>query len=160
LESDGNTIEIKRTDAMLIAKEELDSQPYSYQAMQEKEQLQKLKDIEDKKIEDDKEKAAAKYKRDREKNSAEENEKFKKESHKKSKKDEDRHYHTSDKASSSSSSSDKPTWIRSGIRVKLITKKYNEKYYLMKSTIIDVYEKNLASIKLDNGKVSSHSCIC
>ena len=141
---------------MLIAKEELDCQPFSYQAMQEKEQLQKLKDIEDKKIEDEKEKMA-KYKRDREKVAAEENEKFKKDSHKKSKKDEDRqrHHHTSD--TKASSSSDKPTWIRSGIRVKLITKKYDEKYYLMKSTIIDVYDKNLASIKLDNGKVS-HSC--
>jgi G patch domain and KOW motifs-containing protein len=45
------------------------------------------------------------------------------------------------------------SWLRNGIRVKLITKKFGDKFYLMKSSILDVYGLGLASVRLDDGKV-------
>ena len=42
-------------------------------------------------------------------------------------------------------------WLAQGIRVKVITKKLGKEIYLMKATVIDVYDKGVASIGLDSG---------
>jgi hypothetical protein len=52
--------------------------------------------------------------------------------------------------------SDRPSWIRSGIRVKMVEKMKDtdnntSKYYLQKGTILDVVSKGLAHIRFDNG---------
>jgi hypothetical protein len=51
---------------------------------------------------------------------------------------------------------DRPSWIRSGIRVKMVGKMKDtdnniSKYYLQKGTILDVVSKGLAHVRFDNG---------
>jgi len=45
------------------------------------------------------------------------------------------------------------SWLRNGIRVKIISRKFGDNYYLMKSCVLDVYGHGLASVRLDDGKV-------
>lgn len=42
-------------------------------------------------------------------------------------------------------------WIRPGIKVKLVSKKYGDHLYLHKGYIVDVLSKGFATVKLENG---------
>ena len=60
-------------------------------------------------------------------------------------------YGSSTSSSSSSQMSMSKCWLRTGLRVKLISNKY-PKYYLKKGCIMDVYGENLASIRFDQNR--------
>ena len=50
------------------------------------------------------------------------------------------------------------SWLRNGIRVKIITKKLGDQFYLQKCSVLDVYGQGLASVRLDSGKVRDVAC--
>jgi hypothetical protein len=45
------------------------------------------------------------------------------------------------------------SWVRSGIRVRIVTKKLGEKYYLKKAIVVDVHDRKLSSVQFEDGTI-------
>ena len=127
LESTGDILDIAKNDASAINPQSLIENPFSYRIIQE---------INVKRIEEKGEKILSK-----EGNAC----KRKKQIHSKG-------YINVDDEDMKKQRMVNDNWLLRGIRVKVVTKKLGKVNYLRKASVIDVYDRGIASILLDSGK--------
>ena len=174
LEMDGEVVEVKRTDAILLSEKELEETPFNYEAGRSSRDGASLPtaikfhgslshtihntEVEKKlrNKERDKDSVNCHRSRSRSRSGSRDEKKMKHakhERHTEEVKISKRIETNGGKSIVSSSKSSALCWLRPAIRVKIVTKKLGDKYYLQKCSILDVYGKGLASVRLQSGVV-------